>query len=426
MRIAGPGKRLRIYISEGDQWQGRALYLALLDTLKKEGLAGATVTRGLAGFGAHSRVRLATIETLAMELPLIIEVVDQPARIDQALALVSPMVSEGLITVEDLQIIKYAHRYLHPLPGDRLVRDVMTRHVVSVAPQTPLAEVVDLLLRHRHAFKAVPVIDAQRQVVGILTDSDLVTRGGAQQSLSLAELIDRQLLAAQLAQMRQAGKTAAQVMTAPVVTVSEEAALAHAVSLMTSRQLKRLPVVDRHNRLVGMLSRLDVLRTVVTGPAATPQASAPPGAAQTVGDVMQRPVPTVPLDADLAEIAEQMVTAELKRVIVVDAEGRAIGLIRDADLLRRLQPEAQSGLLALLMGRGPVERLPNLTAAELMTPSVLSGPASVPLLDAIQQMVTQQRRRFVVVDEAGRPVGLVDRQTLLHAVAGEDRPLPPA
>jgi CBS domain-containing protein len=419
MRITGSGKRLRIYISEGDQWRGRALYLALLDALKQEGLAGATVTRGLAGFGAHSRVHLATLETLAVELPLIIEVVDQPQRIDQALAVVSPMVSEGLVTVEDLQIVKYVHRYLHPLPGDRLVREVMTRTVVTVAPESPIAEVMALLIRHSHAFKAVPVIDKTRQVVGIITDSDLITRGGAQQHLTLAELMDRPLLAAQLAEMRRAGKTAGDVMTTPVVTTPEEASLAHAVRVMTERQLKRLPVVDKNKRLVGMLSRLDVLHTVVAGQAAAPQVSSPPGAAQTVGEVMNGAVPTAPLDADLAEIAEQMAAAELKRVIVVDAQGRAVGIISDADLVSRLKPEAQPKLLSLLMRRGKAERLPNFTAAELMTPSVLSGPASVTITDAIQQMVAQKRKRFVVVDEAGRPVGIVDRQTLLHAVVGE-------
>ena len=153
MRISGPGKRLRIYISDGDQWQGRALYVALLETLRREGLAGATVMRGLAGFGAHSRVHMATIETLAAELPLIIEVVDQPQRIDQALALISPMVSEGLITVEEVQIVKYTHRYLHPLPGDKTVREVMTAAdggaVATVEPDTPVADVMDLLLAGR-------------------------------------------------------------------------------------------------------------------------------------------------------------------------------------------------------------------------------------------------------------------------------------
>jgi len=422
MRITGPGKRLKVYIGESDQWRGRALYVALLEELKKEGLAGATVTRGLAGFGAHSRIHVASIETLSADLPLIVEVVDKAEAIGRALALISPMVSEGLITIEDVQIGKYTHRYLHPLPGDKLVREVMTREVVTVAPETPVADVLDLLIRHSHEFKAVPVVSQTRQVVGIITDSDLITRGGAQQHLTLAEVVDGQLLTDQLAEIRRAGKTAQEVMTTPVVTVPEDASLAHAVSAMTGRGLKRMPVVDKNKRLVGMLSRLDVLHTVVAGQAVTPKAGPPRGAAQTVGEVMSREVLTAPLDADLAEIAEQMATAELKRVIVVDANGKAVGIISDADLIRRLRPEAQPGLLSLLMGRGRAGRLPNHTAAELMTPSVLSGPASVTITDAIRQMVAQKRKRFVVVDEAGRPIGIVDRQTLLHAAAGGSGP----
>lgn len=161
---------------------------------------------------------------------------------------------------------------------------------------------------------------------------------------------------------------------------------------------------------------------MVAGQAAGPKASPPLGAAQTGGEVMSHEVLTAPLDADMAEIAEQMATAELKRVIVVDSNGKAVGIISDADLLRRLKPEAQPGLLSFLMGRGNAERLPNHTAAELMTPSVLSGPASVTITEAIRQMVAQKRKRFVVVDEAGCPIGLVDRQTLLHAVSGGTGP----
>jgi len=69
-------KRLRIYFGESDQWRGRPLYLALLDALKKQGLAGATVVRGVAGFGAHSRIHTASILRLSEDLPVVIEIVD--------------------------------------------------------------------------------------------------------------------------------------------------------------------------------------------------------------------------------------------------------------------------------------------------------------------------------------------------------------
>jgi CBS domain-containing protein len=415
MRIIGPGKRLRIYIGESDRWQGGALYMALLETLKREGLAGATVTRGLAGFGAHSRIHTAAIERLSSDLPLVLEVVERAEQIDQALALVAPMVREGLITLEDVQIVKYTHRELHPLPADRPVRAVMTREVVSVTPTTPLADVMDLLIGR--LFTAVPVVDEGGHVLGIVSDGDLMERGGLPQRMGVTERLDQTTLTAQLAEMRRAGRLARDVMSSPALTIRDEAALAHAVSLMVERQVKRLPVVDGQARLVGMLSRLDVLKTVVEAQPGT-AAHAPAGLGQSVGEVMHSEVPTVPVEAELGDIVAQMVQADLKRVIVVDAAGRAVGSINDGDLVARVRSEARPALLRLLGRHTQAEPLPALRADAMMTPGVLSGPAQTPVAEALRQMLAQRRKRFLVVDEAGRPLGLVDRQLLLHALSG--------
>jgi len=423
MSIPGAGKRLRIYIGESDSWQGGALHMALLETLKRAGLAGATVTRGLAGFGAHSRIHTASLERLSADLPLVVEVVDSAEQIDRALALVAPMVREGLITLEPVQIVKYTHRELHPLPADRPVREVMTRSVVSVTPTTPLADVMDLLIGR--LFTAVPVVDEAGQVLGIVSDGDLMSRGGLPQRLGVTERLDPETLAAQLAEMRQAGRLARDVMSSPALTIRDDAALAHAVSLMVERQVKRLPVVDSQARLVGMLSRLDVLKTVAAalpqaGPAAPPGEllPTPAGLGQTVGEVMRPTVPTVPVEAELGEIVAQMVQADLKRVIVVDATGRAVGSINDGDLVARVRAEARPALLRLLGRRSQAESLPGVRAEALMTPGVLSGPAQTPVAEALRAMLAQQRKRFLVVDDAGRPLGLVDRQLLLHALSG--------
>jgi CBS domain-containing protein/PII-like signaling protein len=417
LRVNGPGRRLRIYLGESDRWQGKALYMALLEALKRAGLRGATVLRGVAGFGAHSRIHTAAIERLSADLPLIVEVVDTPEQIEHALGVVGPMVREGLITVDEVQIVKYTHRYLQPLPGDRLVREVMTPAVVTVRPDTPLAEVMDLLIGKM--YKAVPVVDAERRVVGLITDGDLLARGGLKQRLSVTERLDRGTLAEQLAEMRRAGLSARDVMTAPVHTVSADDSLAHAASRMAQGGLKRLPVLDAAGRLTGILSRVDVLRTVQAAQVTDYHAAPPPAAGQTVGDVMQPEVPTVPLDAELSDIAAQMARAALKRVIVVDAAGKAVGSINDGDLVARVQPEARPGLLRLLTRRTRQESLPPVSAAKLMTPGVLSGPAGTPIAAAVQRMLAEKRKRFVVVDDLGRPIGIVDRQLLLRAVAGE-------
>lgn len=110
MRIQGPGRWLRVYIGESDRWQGRPLFQAIVEMLRREGIAGATVLRGIEGFGAHSHVHTARVLRLSEDLPLVIDVVDTAERIDRVLPLLDGMVAEGLITVMDVTVVKYRHR----------------------------------------------------------------------------------------------------------------------------------------------------------------------------------------------------------------------------------------------------------------------------------------------------------------------------
>lgn len=104
-----PARRLRIYINEGDHWHGKPLEAALLDVLREHGAAGATLFRGAAGFGAHRRVHTTSIEVLAFDLPVVIEVIDTPEKAAALLEVIAPMVAKGLITGEDVQVLLY-HR----------------------------------------------------------------------------------------------------------------------------------------------------------------------------------------------------------------------------------------------------------------------------------------------------------------------------
>lgn len=106
MNNAVPMKRLMIFVDETDKWQGRSLSAALVDRLKKEGIAGATVLRGASGFGAHRTVHTTSIMDLASSLPEIILVLDTPEKIDSIVPAVSEMVSEGLLVIDDVQAIK--------------------------------------------------------------------------------------------------------------------------------------------------------------------------------------------------------------------------------------------------------------------------------------------------------------------------------
>ena len=88
-------RRLRIYISEGDRWRGKPLDAALLDLMRQHHMAGATVFRGLAGFGAHSHLSSTSIETLSFNLPIVIELVDTPEKIAAILEIIYPTSARG-------------------------------------------------------------------------------------------------------------------------------------------------------------------------------------------------------------------------------------------------------------------------------------------------------------------------------------------
>ena len=110
MKIEGEGKLLRIFVGENDRWKGKPLYEAIVTLAKEKGLAGATVLRGIEGFGASSRIHTTRILRLSEDLPVVIEIVDKADRIESILPLLDEMVTEGLITLEKAHIIAYRHK----------------------------------------------------------------------------------------------------------------------------------------------------------------------------------------------------------------------------------------------------------------------------------------------------------------------------
>lgn len=107
MKIPEQGKLLRIFVGESDRWHGHPLYEAIVLKARELGLAGATVLRGPMGFGANSRLHTAKILRLSTDLPVVIEIVDTEEKIKLLLPHLDAMVLEGLVTLEDVQVLKY-------------------------------------------------------------------------------------------------------------------------------------------------------------------------------------------------------------------------------------------------------------------------------------------------------------------------------
>ena len=109
MRLPEEAELLRIFIGESDRYQGKPLYEAIVLEARKRGMAGATVLRGVMGFGADSRMHTAKILRLSEDLPIIVEIVDKPERIVDFLPELDTMMDEGLVTLERARVIAYRH-----------------------------------------------------------------------------------------------------------------------------------------------------------------------------------------------------------------------------------------------------------------------------------------------------------------------------
>jgi PII-like signaling protein len=110
MLTAGPGKKVGIYVAEDQQYHGSAAYAAILDFLFFHGVSGATVTRGIAGFGADHHLHTASLVDLAVHLPVKIEFIETAEKVDELLPKLQAMAGTGLIEMHDTTIVKPAER----------------------------------------------------------------------------------------------------------------------------------------------------------------------------------------------------------------------------------------------------------------------------------------------------------------------------
>lgn len=109
MKLPEQAVMLRIFIGESDRYKGKPLYEQVVLKARELDLAGATVTRGLMGFGADSRLHASKILELSEDLPIIIEIVDTEEKINTLMPFIDETVEEGLVTIEKMRVIKYRH-----------------------------------------------------------------------------------------------------------------------------------------------------------------------------------------------------------------------------------------------------------------------------------------------------------------------------
>jgi PII-like signaling protein len=158
MKIEGEGQLLRIYIGESDRWEGRPLYEAIVRAAREQGLAGATALRGIEGFGASSRIHTVKVLRLSEDLPIVIEIADQADRIASFMHTIDKMVSEGMVTLERVNILLYRHEGTPEQQAD----DELQLDTTEYSPPA--------------ASNHLPATDRVRQIIEIAKESATASR----------------------------------------------------------------------------------------------------------------------------------------------------------------------------------------------------------------------------------------------------------
>lgn len=436
----GKAEVLTIYLGEADRWQGTSAYVALVQLFRASGCAGATVTRAVAGYGAGHRLHHDHVWQLSSDAPVIVQVVDQPERLHRLLPQIQEMVPGGLITLHETTVFKYTHARRQGLPTKLPVRQIMETAITVVTPETPVARVADILLEA--SFRVLPVVDAQRHLLGIIGTRDLIDAGILPVRRGVVRAVRNlgdqaaQAVASSLEQARQQPQQAADIMNRQIRGIAPAQTVQEAAQIMLETGLRSLPVLETDGRLLGMLTRMDLLQIVVTSPLMSPQASSPtqplsrrvdtPARQQSIAALLHPDVATVAEETPLAEVIDTLVTSPYRRVLVVDDDRQVRGIISDIDVLLNMQASARSGWFAVLTGRarGKPARVPTSTlrtptgqarvAHDVMNHVVVSVTIDATVEATIEQMLRAGREMLPVLDAQGRLQGIVGRSDLLH------------
>ena len=264
------------------------------------------------------------------------------------------------------------------IPEQR-VADLMSREIISCPAGASLGSIASTLAQRR--VHAVFVLDDAGQPVGVISDFDLLAGEWLGTDAENLQTMQRM--------------TAAELMTAPVETISATTATSEAAARMRRLRVSRLLVTDESGSAVGVISISDLVAPF----------GRPSGQRRRVRDVMSHAIVTCPPDTSPQAIARAMTERRSRSVVVIDEDGRAVGVITGTDLLSLYDPGEQVG-----------------TAAELIRKPPITAEPDLALSDAADLMIRHEVHRLVVVDPSATnspPIGMVSTSDVVAEMAQE-------
>ena len=411
-------KAIEIFTNEEARYKGKPVADAVVEYVRDLKLAArCTISRGVGGCYENGEMTTGRLEILSYNLPLHIEIVLPAAACEQVIKGLDVLVGDGIIAVRDLMVVshKTANTFF---PRQLTVRDVMTKNPVSVTREQDLATAAELLLSS--IFTGLPVVDEAGHPLGILTQGDLINRGGLPLRLGILVNTEGNDRATVMTDLKE--KQVDEVMSEPALCIGDDQPLTEAVELMLDKGLKRLPVVNSKNILVGILSRLDIFTTVMRE---TPNWKSFHSQKITVNnlhsvrDILRQDTRTVTPETPLDTVLQIIDGNDIQCVAVVDEKNHLVGMIADSNLLHFFKPDPQ-GLQALFarfihpLSTKMPEKLAQTTAGQVMRTELIIAREDMVLEEAITLMTQEQLKRLPVVDSQGHFLGMISRDSLLR------------
>jgi CBS domain-containing protein len=418
-------KVIEIFTSEEARWKGKVLYSAVVERVNDLKIAArCLVTRGIEGSYESGEIATGRLEILSYNMPVRITIIMPAAEFDTVLAQLEEIVVDGIIAVRDVEVVSHKTRGLL-IPRQTRVRDIMTSDPKTVGTATPVSEVVRLLLSS--AFNGVPVVDAKGRPVGVIAQGDLVYKADLPMRLGLLAESDRQKIDEIMETLSR--KAAGEVMTKPPVCIEKDRLVTEAVDVMLKKNVKRLPVIDKEGKLVGIVSRVDIFRTVMSvcpDWGAFQEKNIRVEGLRHVSDIMRRDTLTVLPGTPVEEVIGVINCSDIQRVCVVDKEGHFLGLISDRDLLSAFS-NRYPGIRDYFMARIPFterarrhrelgSQLRAKTASEVMKTSIVTVREDTTIEEAICFMLEKSIKSLPVLDSDGKFKGMISRDSLLRTI----------
>lgn len=409
MQATDTVQRVRIYLNEDDEVSGRPLYLATMEMLREAGATGATAVRGVAGFGASQRMRIANTDS-SRAAPIIVEWVDRAERVARVLPALDALLPMALITVETIQVYRAILRSGGPF-GERTVGELLAPMVITADVAGTLSDAVRILIESGQHM--LPVVDSSGRLAGTLRAADLQRFGLP--TLAYLRVQSEQERAAVLASFALTPLETA--ITTEVLALSADASVLQAANTMAEWGSDELPILGRDGRLAGLFSIDHALAAALA--ACTPNEGAirTANAPLAIGVLMQAARPTILGYDPAVEGVERLLAADNGPLFVVD-NNRPLGVLNRETLL------AQSATLRPLFAGKPTRAelqavLGDLRIASLPLAPLPALPTSAGYDEAITALHSHAADWLAAIDDQGKMQGLVGKRTILRALVQE-------